>query len=93
MKEYNGHRNYNAWNVSLWISNDEPLYNFALECLRRPMPLKHPVQDGNNILAGRKPPLFIAVRRFMWIYGTDKTPDGVPYTSLNVKLALAGLED
>lgn len=34
-KEYNGHRSWNAWNVSLWINNDEPLYNYALDCLSR----------------------------------------------------------
>ena len=27
MKEYNGHRSYNAWNVALWLHNDEDLYN------------------------------------------------------------------
>ena len=26
---YNGHKNHNAWNVSLWIWNDEGLYNLA----------------------------------------------------------------
>ena len=33
MKAYNGHRSWNAWNVSLWIANDEPLYRLALDCL------------------------------------------------------------
>ena len=33
MAEYNGHRSWNAWNVSLWINNDEYLYNLALECI------------------------------------------------------------
>ena len=33
-KTYNGHKNYNYWNVSLWLGNDEGFYRFALECKR-----------------------------------------------------------
>lgn len=31
---YNGHKNWNHWNVSLWINNDEGLYNLARRCVR-----------------------------------------------------------
>ena len=29
--KYNGHRSWNAWNVSLWLNNDEGLYRRAVE--------------------------------------------------------------
>ena len=34
-KPYNGHRSWNAWNVSLWINNDEALYDLACECVAK----------------------------------------------------------
>lgn len=34
MATYNGHKNWNYWNVSLWLGNDEGLYNLARECKR-----------------------------------------------------------
>lgn len=34
-KPYNGYPSWNAWNVSLWINNDEGLYTLALECVRK----------------------------------------------------------
>lgn len=30
MAAYNGHRSWNAWNVALWIGNDEGLYRTAI---------------------------------------------------------------
>lgn len=35
MRTYNGHKNYNYWNVSLWLSNDEGLYRLACDCISK----------------------------------------------------------
>ena len=34
MAQYNGYRNWNQWNVSLWINNDEGLYREAVMVCR-----------------------------------------------------------
>ena len=31
---YNGHKNWNHWNVSLWLFNDEGLYNHMKWCVK-----------------------------------------------------------
>ena len=46
MAAYNGHRSWNAWNVSLWINNDEPLYRRAYDLCRT-----HGVAKAARILA------------------------------------------
>ena len=35
MTSYNGHRSWNAWNVCLWIYNDEAIYFRAVELVKR----------------------------------------------------------
>jgi len=35
MKTYNGHKNYNYWNVSLWLFNDEGLHNLVRNHCRK----------------------------------------------------------
>ena len=35
MATYNGHKNWNYWNVSLWINNDERLYWLARDCVNQ----------------------------------------------------------
>ena len=32
---YNGYKNWNQWNVSLWINNDHGLYRMAVSHVRR----------------------------------------------------------
>jgi hypothetical protein len=76
MATYNGHRSWNAWNVSLWIANDETLYRAALDCKNRRTTL------------GGAARLFI---REVVGEGA-KTPDGANYNLTCVKEALAGLE-
>lgn len=76
MKEYQGHRSWNAWNISLYISNEEALYREAVDCLRR---TKTP---------GAATRLFL---NRTGLRGT-RTPDGAVYNPLSVKLALIGLE-
>ena len=34
MATFNGHRSWNAWNVSLWINNDYGLYSWARDLAR-----------------------------------------------------------
>jgi len=46
MTPYQGHRSWNAWNVSLYINNEEPLYRRALELAR-----KHGVAKAANLMA------------------------------------------
>jgi hypothetical protein len=81
MRQYQGHPSWNAWNVTLWIGNDEGLYNFAIECLRKPTP------------KGKKPSLNVAATRFLSLMLNEKTPDGARYSRTSVRHALADLMD
>jgi len=79
MKPYNGHRSWNAWNVSLWIANEEPLYRSACDIVQRVVKLKGKSYN-------------LAARLFIEQTGLTRTPDGAKYNRLAVKLALEGLE-
>ena len=34
-KPYNGHKSWNAWNVALWLNNDEGLYRMMQDAIAR----------------------------------------------------------
>lgn len=76
---YNGHKNYNCWNVSLWLNNDEGLYRLMKECLGYTWNSR-----ANKDSAAH---MFI---RIMHKRKTPKTPDGVRYTFSSVRSAIAG---
>ena len=73
---YNGHKNWNYWNVSLWINNDEGLYNLARSAVRcnrtRDEAAKHIVAELAEM-------------------GVAQTPDGAAYSVSAVRAAIVGL--
>jgi hypothetical protein len=46
MAAFNGHRSWNAWNVALWINNDESLYRYARDLVQQ-----HGYQKAARIMA------------------------------------------
>lgn len=87
-KPYNGHHCWNCWNVSLWIDNDEGLYNTAMEYVRR-------VQNERILRYGMNRPYTFtrAAKAFIADYGLTTTPDGAKYTVKAVTSALVGLAE
>lgn len=76
--EYQGHRSWNAWNVSLYIANEEPLYRAGVDACRRSKNWRMAV---------------VRFYQMTGLNSTAKTPDGAVYNVLSVKLALQGLEE
>lgn len=75
MATYQGHRSWNAWNVSLWINNDIGLYFFAKECLL--------AAKGNRREAAK--------RFMREGFQGKKTPDGARYNATCVAEAMEGM--
>lgn len=81
MPRYLGHRNWNHWNVSLWVNNDEGLYRLARECISQNMSRTHSRRDK----AAADFVMLLAAE------GTTHTPDGAPYTKTSVRAAMVGM--
>lgn len=75
-KTFNGHKNWNHWNVSLWINNDENLYHTARQFVR---------------LYSGKLPAAMAMMNELQDNGITKTPDGAPYSVSSIRAAMVGM--
>ena len=78
---YNGHKNWNHWNVSLWLFNDEGLYRSMVSYVERSKTLN---DAACHIL--------FHVKRISNDENV-KTPDGAPYTFTSIRAALCGWEN
>lgn len=77
--KYNGHKTWAYWNVSLWIGNDEGLYEMAQECIdtteSRPAAAEQMLrllQQSQNTVV-------------------PETPDGAYYSKDKIKSAMRGM--
>lgn len=75
-KGCNGYKNYNQWNVVLWINNDESLYFLALGLIN---------ECGNKDVAAE------LMLHELALAGIYRTPDGVPYNKTNIRAAMIGM--
>lgn len=81
MHAYQGHRSWNAWNVSLWLNNDYSLYSSIMDTFRA---IKQ--ESGSHERALR-----LTIRDFMRNHARHRTPDGARYTRLAVTLAITDM--
>ena len=75
-KGYNGHKNYNHWNVALWINNDYGLYCLARDLIKELKNRDKATEALLNDLHG---------------VGIYDTPDHVRYTKTAIRAAMVGM--
>lgn len=80
--KYNGHKNWNHWNVSLWLNNDEGLYRSMLTWIK--------ASGGSKDRAARA--FLHALTSPDFGKPMHKTPDGAPYSVSSIRAAMRGLE-
>jgi hypothetical protein len=77
-KPYNGHPSWAAWNVSLWICNEEWLYRLARSCIFQGRTIECATQLLADELAAR---------------GMDATPDGARYSKRSLRRVISALKE
>lgn len=75
MAKYNGHKNWNHWNVCQWINGDEGLYREAMRWAA--------ITNRKEAAAS-----FLKSLHSM---GVTHTPDGAPYSVTTIRAALRGI--
>ena len=78
MPKYNGHRNWNHWNIALCVDNEYETYKRVKFLLGR----KHITKDEIASV------LLIEFRN-RW---GEETPDGAPFTFTGVRAFLTGID-
>ena len=71
--KYQGHKNWNHWNVSLWLFNDEGMYRLMVDIVDRCRTLDDAASE---------------LLEYLQEWGDSVTPDGAPYTFTSVRAAL-----
>ena len=84
MARFNGHKNWNHWNVSLWINNDEELYRTAL------FYVGHYREARGQGLTGRDRAVN-AMMDYFRARNITNTPDGAPYSKTAIRAAMRGM--
>ena len=76
MSEYNGYKNYNTWNIVLWLQNDENAY----QCLMQQVKIHQKFNYFWNSVLAKKTAL--EIMRFC--FNKPETPDGVKVSSKDI---------
>jgi len=80
MAKHQGHKNWNHWNVSLWINNDEGLYRLAQRCLNQAKAMGSSRDTAARDMFGE-----------LTQTGDFATPDGAPYSVSSIRAAMVGM--
>lgn len=76
MNEYNGYKNYNTWNIVLWLHNDENAYQYVTQQAKIHKKFNH---LWNPVLAKKT-----ASEIMRSCFNKPETPDGVKVSSKDI---------